>query len=425
MARPLGGQHPTWVIKLCTNLVIHGCVSFSGVQRVINLMGKSMGVPVPIVDYATIRGWILRLGLDALNRPLEKAADWIWITDHSVQIGKTKLLVILGVRKCDLPAVGQALSTADLDLIALVPMEKSNGISVHEALKQAAERTGVPRAIVSDHGADLLAGILLWKADHAETLEIYDVTHKAACLLKGLLEKDLRWTEFVKLAGTAKFQMAQTEMAGLLSPSLREKARFMNLKPLIVWGLKMLVLLERSKSVKTIAGVTPERLNAKLGWLVDYESALHEWMEWLNLIDATLEVIRTQGHSLGTPYLLDQRIASSLRFESSNKLALTIREFVAGTSGLLQAFERLPGSSEAIESVFGKFKKLERQQSRGGFTSLVLSLGVLVGKTKDMLFQAINDAMKRTCIKNTKTWVLEKMGMTVYSQNRIATEAAR
>ena len=220
--------------------------------------------------------------------------------------------------------------------------------------------------------------------------------------------------------------MAQTELAGLLPPSLREKARFMNLKPTIVWGLQMLKLLARGRSGETVAGVRPERLEEKLGWLVEFEPALCEWREWLQLIDTTLGVLRTQGHSLGTPALLDRNIAQPLRYDSSDKLWRALREFVASISGGLHVFERFPGSSEVLESIFGKFKRLERQQSRSGFTSLVLSLGVLVGKMPGACCQTINAALERTGVKNVVlSRVTQMFGMSVGSQRRLVTEAAK
>ena len=63
------------------------------------------GFPVP--HYTTVRFWLLRVGLHKLNRPKEQASDWVWIIDHSNQIGKEKCLVILGVRVSQLPQPGK------------------------------------------------------------------------------------------------------------------------------------------------------------------------------------------------------------------------------------------------------------------------------------------------------------------------------
>ena len=47
--------------------------------------------------------WMLKLGYYNLTKELTKADDWIYIIDHSIQMGKDKLLLILGVRTKDLP----------------------------------------------------------------------------------------------------------------------------------------------------------------------------------------------------------------------------------------------------------------------------------------------------------------------------------
>jgi len=45
--------------------------------------------------WSTGRLWLLRVGLAALLRPKVMAEDWVWMVDHSIQIGQCKCLVIL------------------------------------------------------------------------------------------------------------------------------------------------------------------------------------------------------------------------------------------------------------------------------------------------------------------------------------------
>ena len=68
----------------------------------------------------------------------------------------------------------------------MVPMESATKESVDECLETAVERTGVPRAIVDDHGADLHGGVKLFQQRHPSRSGrgVYDVKHKAACLLR-------------------------------------------------------------------------------------------------------------------------------------------------------------------------------------------------------------------------------------------------
>lgn len=110
-------------------------------------------------SYHSTRLWLLRLGLFQLNRPKQRADDWMWIVDHTLQMGDRKGLIIVGVRQSAWDAEDRVLSHEDVDLIDLQPVTKSNGNVVYRQLKAATATTGVPRAIVSDNGGDLHSGI--------------------------------------------------------------------------------------------------------------------------------------------------------------------------------------------------------------------------------------------------------------------------
>jgi len=79
-----------------------------------------------------------------------------------------------------------------------VPVTESNGKVVCRQLQAAAAKTGVPRAIVSDGGSDLHAGIERFCQAHPRTAWLYDIKHKTACLLKHALERDASWQTFVE-----------------------------------------------------------------------------------------------------------------------------------------------------------------------------------------------------------------------------------
>ena len=87
-----------------------------------------------------------------------------------------------------------------------------------ECLETAVERTGVPRAIVDDHGRpDLHGGVKLFQQRHLETAEVYDVKHKAACLqARGFQEQDETWQSFCSWWGRVSSRaLQQTELAPL------------------------------------------------------------------------------------------------------------------------------------------------------------------------------------------------------------------
>ena len=79
----------------------------------------------------------MRIGYYKLFREKEISDDWIWIIDHTIQIGNEKCLVILGIRQSALPAAELYLNHEDIEPIALLPVSKSNGQIVYEQLEEA------------------------------------------------------------------------------------------------------------------------------------------------------------------------------------------------------------------------------------------------------------------------------------------------
>jgi hypothetical protein len=363
--------------------------------------------------------WLMRLGHALLTAAKEKADDWAWLIDHSVQIGQEKCLVILGIRLRDMPPAGHCLKHADLKEIALVPRKSWTRQEVDEQLEAAIEQTGVPRVIVDDHGVDISGGVSFFQQRHAQTVEIYDAKHKAACLLKRQLEKNARWQDFQRRLAETRCAIQQTEMAFLVPPGPRPKARFMNLGPILQWGSKVLAVV-RQPSAQVQAWVSPQRLREKLGWLQGFAGDLAEWSEWQEVVNVTVTFVNRQGVYRGAAKALHVAMPK-WSHASSRGLADELLAFVAEQAGRARPGERFPGSTEVLESCFGRFKQLEKQQSRGGFTSLLLSFGALLAETTT---HAMKQAMKHSRTSQALKWCHDHLGTTVFAQRKLAFAAS-
>lgn len=153
-------------------LVLSAAVSLRGASRVLELWGTVVELPGAAPAWYTGRLWLLRVGYSKLTRPKAQATDWVWIIDHTIQLGVQKGLVILGVRLSALPAPGTCLRHEDVEPIALYPVRTSNGEVVYQQLTAAVAHTGVAREILSDGGSDLQAGIAQFQQAHPETQTI-------------------------------------------------------------------------------------------------------------------------------------------------------------------------------------------------------------------------------------------------------------
>lgn len=390
--------------------------SLRGVPRVLGVMAESLGLPMGIPDWTTGRLWLMRLGHAMLTLPLEQADDWVWLIDHSVQIGQEKCLVILGIRLRDLPKPGECLQHRDLHLIALVVRKSWTRQDVDEALEKAVERTGVPRAIVNDHGVDLHGGVQFFQERHVETLEIYDIKHKAACLLKHRLGKDPRWQEFQRRIGTTRCAVQQTELAFLVPPSPKSKARFMNLQSQLEWADGVLDIL-RDPPSEVLQWVTPERLREKLGWLSEFADTVSEWSQWQRVVNIAVAYVDRHGISRTTAKGLYREMPRPFAHASTETLMKELVCFVASQGKKTKRGERVPGSTEVLESCFGKMKQLEKQQSRGGFTTLMVAFGAMLADTTSKVVQA---ALEHSGTKEVWQWCKEHLGTTLFAKRKVA-----
>jgi hypothetical protein len=418
---PADHGYTAGIITLFLALVQHG-VSLRATSRVLDLIARISGLHFSAPDWTTGRMWLLRFGLAQLAAPKQQADDWVWLIDHSVQIGKEKVLVIVGLRLVDLPMPERPLRPDDLVLIDLVPMETSTREDVAACLKDTAARTKmVPRAIVDDHGVDLTGGVEIFQRSHPEAVEIYDAKHKAACLLKARLEKDPRFMAFGTNVGQTRCAIQQTELGSLVPPAPKPKARFMNLADQLSWADKVLAILDGlPDSVPSWA--TPLRLEAKLGWLREFREELAEWRQWQAIVDVTVALVGIEGLHAKTAVLLGRELRPLAQTTEGHRLAAELIGFVKEQASKADPRERLPGSTEALESCFGRFKALERDQAKGGFTSLLLGFGMLL---TEVTIEGVLEAMRRVPTAAVSRWCAEHLGQTLFSKRKEAFAMAR
>ncbi len=244
---------------------------------------------------------------------------------------------------------------------------------------------------------------------------MYDIKHKAACLLKALLEGDEHWTRFASLAAQAKCAIQQTLSACLVPPSQRSKSRFMNLGELVRWGRQTLALLDDPCRLERLPE-SSELVREKLGWLAEYRESLAEWSAYHDLIEGALDFVRCRGLYTGAgPDLAEALPAASE--EAAAELRERLIAFVTAESSQARTGEVLPGTTEVLESCFGKLKALEDGQSKSGFTGLVLSLGAMVSTRTA---EAIGEALERCRVRDVLDWCREKLGVSVQSLRRQA-----
>jgi hypothetical protein len=135
------------VIQSCLKLVLNAASSLRCAAATLEELAPNLPFDGQAPTPACSRWWLLRLGLFELTRPKEQADDWVWIIDHTIQIGTKKCFLIVGFRLSAWEPKRGPLTLQDLQVILLEPVEKSNGDIVFDQSERASAETGVPRAI--------------------------------------------------------------------------------------------------------------------------------------------------------------------------------------------------------------------------------------------------------------------------------------
>jgi len=327
-----------------------------------------------------------------------------------------KCLLIVGIRQSVWQQLTGPLRHQDLTLVALEPIEKSDGEKVHQQLEAAAGRVGQVRAILSDSGTDLVNGAGKFLDHHEQTLALKDIAHQAAVVLKRELLADARWDTFVKHCGQTQPKVKQTELGHLAPPTQKVKGRYMNLGPLIGWGARMLRLID-TPAANRPGDMNLTRLEEKFDWIQDFRDALVDWNDLEAVKDCVLKYARVEGYHPQAAEELREQLAAVACTAPGQRMAQALVEFLTEQAALLQPGESLPASSEVLESLIGKGKRMQGQHSRGGFTKMLLGMAASVVQITEA---RVCEALETVRDVDLRAWCQQHLGVSLTAQRRQA-----
>lgn len=115
-------------------------------------------VDVRLPAWTTVRTWLMRLGVAALEAPVEQADDWIWRAHHSNQIGQEKALAVIGLRASSMPPQGVTIRHQDVRMLMLEPGTHWKTADMSNACQRLAKKAGQPLAVLTDGACELHEG---------------------------------------------------------------------------------------------------------------------------------------------------------------------------------------------------------------------------------------------------------------------------
>jgi len=470
-------HHALEVMQLSLQLYLHASFGCRGVSWVLRLLAGYLPLGVPAAT--TVLNWCYRLGLAVLRRPLPRRDDWIFVIDHTVALGALKCLVVLGIPASRLAESGYAPRHGDMTVLAVEVTANSTGVWVAAVLEQVSARTGVPVQIVCDHGSDLRKGIALFRQQAPSCVETYDISHAIATQLQAHWRDDAPWQAFLQQAGTTLSHFQQTDLAFLLPPRQRTKARYMAIDAHVDWAQCLIayhdrgdfsaigrpcvftadawarlraaqghrrvdplrVLIGQRYATRAAlcealhaAGATAlddlddafwrladrgyARFREAFAWVLPYRARLPEWTQTIAVSKTIQTVLKTQGLSRATPAAVQAELAMQ------EPLAAPVAAF---RTRMLQHVEqeaaKLPigatwlASSDIIESVFGHYKAFTARGPLKEVGRLVLLIPAFLS---ELTAPVIREAMASVRTIDVEQWVDTHLGASMLARRQRA-----
>lgn len=280
------------MISLCLNLAKE--IGFRPTETALKIVFDWLGIAAKVPSFDSICVWSCRVGIAQLKLVVRDGEAWIWLVDHSNQIGQEKVLQIIGIRVQDLPPVGETLPRDKMVVLATVPGTSWTRDDVRREYKKLAERIGPPAYLVTDGAVELIESADALEIAGEMPIVLRDMKHYAANVFEQLIGKDERFQGYLSKLGRTRSTVQQTELSHFTPPPQKPKAHFMNLGPTLRWGQMVSYHLGDCHS-QSRQGITAGRMNEKLGWVRGFRGELAVWNRCQEVMQASLGFINRHG----------------------------------------------------------------------------------------------------------------------------------
>ena len=366
---------------------IETSAGFRSVSKIIIVCHVYFKFQCSAPSFSTGLLWVKKLGYYQLQQPKEQADDWIIIADESIGIGQEKLLVVLGIRRCNIDFL-RPLQLQDLKPILVKSKEKWTGDDIAKELKTVKKQLGEILYAVTDAGSTLKKGL-----KNSDIKHVYDITHAIAICLEKIYKNDTEFQEYTNLMGQMRFKKCCSKYAHLIPPNQRSKSRFLNIDIITNWGIKVLRALEKNDASEDEKG--------QLLWVKEKEGLIVEMDKIMEVIRQISIILKSGGLSKKNK----RKCISILKTCKKDRMRKFREYFINYLNNnavhIDKRGEKLLCCSDVIESTFGKYKNEISKNLMTGITDLAL---IIPAFTSDLSEEEINKAIDYCTIKGIKQW---------------------
>jgi len=397
--RPKNHTYSLPVIQFALSLVISVGISFRAVSKLFVEMNLYLSINLGTPTHTTILNWTKKQGVGNFReKDFFDKGEWVLIVDESIQFGNRKLLFVAVVPSNFSFAKGYISYN---DLVPLV-IKASTSWKSEAIADEISKRISLDRIAyaVCDNGNNLVKTF-----HHLNIAHVQDINHKFSWIMQQMLESDPKFTFYTKTLAGMRKRLTLSKSARIVPPNQRVVSRYMNLKPLFEWGVKMLALLQTDS-------LTEEEIQ-ELNFLHGCKDFVMEIYELIIVLNQIQQQMKNSGFTSENVLAATGRL-NSLQSDYALKAGQMIKEYFQNTQSKAQEYKSVLCSSDIMESCFSKYKDITKANKTVGISDLSLCLSAMLGKSS----KEMKHNFERIKTKQVKEWKIENIGRTLFADKK-------
>lgn len=383
--------YPAQMIVLAVYIVVHAGGSLRCAAKTTAFFAQMMdwdsyAKPSP----TTIRNWVMRCGYYALKYTRDLKGDYVVIIDESIQIGKEKLLLMLGVKAAAGQCRSAPLQGSDVEVLGMEVQNSWTSSFIASFIQDNLSRyPGLNLLhIISDRGTSLLAAMrslnLPW---------VSDCTHVMMNAVKDIFGQDEALSKLSASIGQLRSRFMLTDWGYLLPPALRDKDRFLRVLTIVQWAGRMDDYWAR----------LPAKARQHIAFYREAWPLIRRLRQVRELIVVASSILKTAGLSeyshqrwrkRADQYLDTQKVVT----KQARAFIKRIDDYFESHATLYQGQSQLLCCSDIIESTFSRYK------NKGGMKAISADVLSIALYNQNITCEFVQSALFNTTCQVVDEW---------------------
>lgn len=350
-------------VWIALQLICVARLGFRAASRVLRLLAPALGFNKgPCAQ--TLINWVTRLAIvrlatvsgdQDLYLPMSPFSNGtIWMIDLSMGLGAGKILAVLALDAQHHHSGKGAPCLHGTRCLGVSVADSWTGESIAAFLKRLIAVMGRPAAYLKDSGGELRKAIDDLQTEGLESPCVDDLSHAVASMLRRLYQDHPDFETFLSACGRVSGHLKQSLLACLAPPTVRTKARFMNVHRLFTWAGRLLKL---SPAGGAKAGSMLAKLRASLDQLPACKALIKRFRQDARGLLECQKILKHEGLSHTTRAKCEP-VIETLASAALQREFRAYLDFELSTATMLGLDHLgLPISSDAMESLFGVVKR--------------------------------------------------------------------